>query len=135
MNAARAVWAGRATPQLNLNTDGAQSTLAFGAIPTGNARAQEQRCPAHARFGVRGYGARARGPITPSPEASVFQPFHRDRDAAGSSGWFALLRRHLALAIAVKLALLALLFFLFFSATHRPAPGPAAVSELLHLSR
>ena len=27
------------------------------------------------------------------------------------------------------------LFFLFFSAAHRPSPGPAAVSEALHLSK
>jgi len=66
---------------------------------------------------------------------AVFRPLHRHPVDAGATGWFALLRRHLVLVIAIKLALLALLFFLFFSAAHRPSPGPAAVSEALHLSR
>ncbi|BCT92044.1 hypothetical protein LYSHEL_10680 [Lysobacter helvus] len=51
----------------------------------------------------------------------------------GAPGWLALLRRHLAAVIAIKLALIALLFFLFFSAAHRPSPGPDDVSDLLHL--
>ena len=66
---------------------------------------------------------------------AVVLPRHRGPDDAGASGWFALLRQHLVLVVAVKLVLLALLFLLFFSATHRPAPGPAAVSERLHLPR
>ena len=65
----------------------------------------------------------------------VERPLHRDPADAGPPGWLGLLRRHLALAIAVKLALLALLFFLFFSAAHRPATGPDAVSDLLRLPR
>jgi len=65
----------------------------------------------------------------------VLRPIHRDPDDAGATGWFALLRRHLVVAIAVKLALIALLFWLFFSATHRPSTDPEAVSDLLHLPR
>ena len=58
---------------------------------------------------------------------------HHSADTA--TGWFALLRRHLVLVIAIKLALIALLFFLFFSAAHRPSPGPDDVSDQLHLPR
>ena len=77
-----------------------------------------------------------RGPTIPFAKGkAVSRLLHRDQVDAGATGWFALLRRHLVLVIAIKLALLALLFFLFFSAAHRPSPGPAAVSEALHLSR
>ena len=62
-------------------------------------------------------------------------PLQRHPADAGATGWFALLRRHLVLVLAIKLALIALLFFLFFSAAHRPSPGPADVSDLLHLPR
>jgi hypothetical protein len=62
-------------------------------------------------------------------------PLQRHPAEAGAPGWFALLRRHLALVIAIKLALIGLLFFLFFSAAHRPSPGPDDVSDLLHLPR
>jgi hypothetical protein len=66
---------------------------------------------------------------------AVFRFPHREPVEASATGWFALLRRHLVLVLTIKLALLALLFFVFFSAAHRPSPGPAAVSEALHLSR
>jgi cytoskeletal protein RodZ len=66
---------------------------------------------------------------------AVFRFHHRESVEASATGWFALLRRHLVLVIAIKLALLALIFFLFFSAAHRPSPGPDDVSDLLHLPR
>ena len=89
---------------------------------------------AHAVPGICQYGARARGPTTPfAGVTSVFRPHHRHTVDAGAAGWLALLRRHVLAALALKLALLAVLFLLFFSAAHRPSPGPAAVSELLHL--
>jgi hypothetical protein len=65
----------------------------------------------------------------------VLRPLQRPEADTGAPGWFALLRRHLVLVITIKLALIGLLFFLFFSATHRPPAGPADVSELLNLPR
>ncbi|PIQ37276.1 MAG: hypothetical protein COW59_08035 [Lysobacterales bacterium CG17_big_fil_post_rev_8_21_14_2_50_64_11] len=47
--------------------------------------------------------------------------------------WFARLRRHIGWMLLVKLALLAGLFTLFFSAAHRPDIDAAAISERLQL--
>ena len=47
--------------------------------------------------------------------------------------WFARLRRHIGWMLLVKLALLAALFALFFSAAHRPDVDAASISERLQL--
>lgn len=47
--------------------------------------------------------------------------------------WFARLRRHIGWLLLVKLALLAALFALFFSAAHRPDVNAASISERLQL--
>jgi hypothetical protein len=47
--------------------------------------------------------------------------------------WFARLRRHIGWLLLAKLALLAGLFALFFSAAHRPDVDAAGVSERLQL--
>ncbi len=60
------------------------------------------------------------------------------KDAAprsGSAPWSARLRRHLAWVIAVKLVLIALLFALFFSTSHRPSIDADGVSDHLRLTR
>jgi hypothetical protein len=49
--------------------------------------------------------------------------------------WRSRLRRHLGWVIAVKVALITLLFVLFFSAAHRPRIDPAGVSDHLQLER
>ncbi len=52
-----------------------------------------------------------------------------------SAPWAARLRRHLAWAIAIKLVLIALLFALFFSSSHRPSIDAGGVSDHLRLTR
>lgn len=59
----------------------------------------------------------------------------RDRNPARPGGWASRLRRHLAWVIALKIALIALLFALFFSPDHRPQIDPSGVSDRLRLDR
>lgn len=47
--------------------------------------------------------------------------------------WLARLRRHIGWMLLIKLAMLAGLFALFFSAAQRPDVDAASVSERLHL--
>jgi hypothetical protein len=74
-------------------------------------------------------------PLLSGEGISVSRPPPRPGADPGATGWYARLRRHVLLALALKLALLALLFFLFFSAAHRPAIAPGGVSAHLHLPR
>lgn len=65
----------------------------------------------------------------------MFGTRHRAVVARPAAGWSARLRRDLALALLLKLALLAALFFLFFSPAQRPADPAGTVSARLHLPR
>lgn len=59
---------------------------------------------------------------TPDPDPSI---------APRNPGWIVVLRRHLAWLIAVKLCLLALLYFFFFSPAQRPDVDAEAVGRHL----
>ena len=63
-------------------------------------------------------------PATPRPPTD---------DGTGDAGWVARLRRHIGRLLLVKLCLLLALFFLFFSAAHRPDIDAAGISERLQL--
>jgi hypothetical protein len=65
----------------------------------------------------------------------VSGPRHRALAASPAAGWSARLRRHLALVLLLKLALLVALFLLFFSPAHRPADPAGTVTARLHLPR
>lgn len=60
---------------------------------------------------------------------------NRQCNATRPARWVPRLRQHLAWVIAVKLALIALLFTLFFSPEHRPEIDPSGVSDRLRLDR
>ncbi len=53
--------------------------------------------------------------------------------SVNAARWFARLRRHIGQLLLAKLCLLLALFFLFFSAAHRPDIDAAGVSERLQL--
>lgn len=54
--------------------------------------------------------------------------------AAAPGPWRAVLRRHLTLLLAIKLAALALLWVLFFSPAHRPAVDSQAAGRHLAIA-
>lgn len=64
--------------------------------------------------------------------AAAARTFPEPPPATGHGGAFlARVRRHLAVLIVAKIAFLALLYLLFFSAAHRPDVTPERVDRLL----
>ncbi|MET0498090.1 MAG: cytochrome oxidase putative small subunit CydP [Steroidobacteraceae bacterium] len=65
--------------------------------------------------------------------ADAKRPGIDTQNAIPPTRWAPRLRRHLIWAIALKLALVALLYALFFSPDHRPQLDPSGVSDRLGL--
>jgi hypothetical protein len=86
------------------------------------------------RTGASGIIARNGLPAGSRDEDLATDP-QRDHGSTRLCGWAPRLRRHIAWVIAAKLALIALLFVLFFSADHRPQIDPSGVSDRLRLDR
>jgi hypothetical protein len=86
------------------------------------------------RTGASGIIARNGLPAGSRDEDLATDP-HRDHNSTHLRAWAQRLRRHIAWVIAVKIALIALLFVLFFSADHRPRIDPSGVSDRLRLDR
>ena len=73
--------------------------------------------------------------MSSKPATDAGHPGIDNQNAFLPARWAPRLRRHLIWTIALKLALVALLFVLFFSPEHRPQLDPSGVSDRLRLNR